>query len=48
MHKFSIHVWDLGNGETISSKVIHHKEVDSLSQVINEVDEIIKRFQIIL
>lgn len=48
VHKFSIHVWDLGNGETISSKVIHHKEVDSLSQVINEVDEIIKRFQIIL
>ena len=44
VHKFSIHVWDLRNGERIGSKVIHHKEVDSLSHVVIEIDDIIKRF----
>lgn len=44
VHKFSIHVWNLGNDEGINSKVVHHKEVDSLSTLIIEVDEIIKNF----
>lgn len=45
VHKFSIHVWDLRNGERTGSKVIHHKEVDSLSRVVSEIDEVIQKFK---